>query len=112
MNTNRDRAMLAGTTLRRESFIERFAQRVGISAQSSMIFGEPIERNGVTMIPVARARWHATDGGAPGQQESQKHSEAGSWATVSPVGYVVLKDGKPRYLPNFNFAAILLWLIA
>jgi uncharacterized spore protein YtfJ len=33
--------------------LERVAQTVGQKAQASTIFGEPVEREGVTVVPVA-----------------------------------------------------------
>jgi uncharacterized spore protein YtfJ len=40
-----------------DGFVERMAERVGGKASVRAIFGDPIERGGITVIPVARVRW-------------------------------------------------------
>src|SRR3954447_13637191 len=44
-------------------FFEKLAEKLGASAQAAHIFGEPVERDGVTVIPVATARWGLGGGG-------------------------------------------------
>jgi uncharacterized spore protein YtfJ len=38
-------------------FIEGMAEKLGAVARAATIFGEPVERDGITVIPVAKARW-------------------------------------------------------
>jgi uncharacterized spore protein YtfJ len=40
-----------------DGFVERMAERVGAKASVKAVFGDPIERNGITIVPVARVRW-------------------------------------------------------
>jgi uncharacterized spore protein YtfJ len=40
-----------------DGFVERIAERVGAKANVRAVFGDPIERDGITVIPVARIRW-------------------------------------------------------
>jgi hypothetical protein len=42
---------------RHETFLERLADKVGSNVRASVVFGERVERDGVTIIPVARAWW-------------------------------------------------------
>ena len=44
----------------------RLAERLGASASASSVFGEPVERDGVTVIPVARVRWGVGGGSGRG----------------------------------------------
>ena len=37
--------------------VERLAELVGGAAGASSVFGAAVERDGVTIVPVARARW-------------------------------------------------------
>lgn len=37
------------------TFFETLAEKLGAAAQATHIFGEPVERDGLTVIPVARA---------------------------------------------------------
>lgn len=62
------------------------------------VFGEPIERDGVTVIPVARV---AGGGGAgSGQDERGQEGEGGGFGLGgTPAGVFVIKDGKVRWQP-------------
>ena len=40
-----------------DGFVERMAERVGGKASVRAVFGDPIERDGFTIIPVAKVRW-------------------------------------------------------
>jgi uncharacterized spore protein YtfJ len=42
---------------------ERLAEQLGDSVRASAVFGKPVERDGVTVIPVARARFAFGGGG-------------------------------------------------
>ena len=91
-----------------DGFLERIAERVGAKASVGAVFGEPVERDGLTVIPVARVRWgfgggaggapvaagsgtepggvsvpNAVDGAQPGWGQG-----GGGGATADPVGWV------------------------
>jgi transposase InsO family protein len=40
-----------------DSFIGTMAEKLGAVARAATVFGEPVERDGITVIPVAKARW-------------------------------------------------------
>ena len=40
-----------------DGFVERMAERVGAKASVRAVFGDPIEKDGITIVPVARVRW-------------------------------------------------------
>ena len=54
-----DAARRAGGGSAIDGFVERMAERVGGKASVRAVFGDPIERDGITVIPVARVRWAA-----------------------------------------------------
>jgi uncharacterized spore protein YtfJ len=58
------------------------------------VFGEPIERDGVTVIPVANVA-----GGAGGGGESGSGSGGGFGLRATPAGVYVIKDGKVDWQP-------------
>jgi uncharacterized spore protein YtfJ len=60
-----------------DGFIERMAERVGGKASVRAVFGDPIERDGLTIIPVAKVRW-GFGGGAGGPIAMGPGSPAGS----------------------------------
>ena len=99
----------------------RLAERLGASASASSVFGEPVERDGVTVIPVARVRWGVGGGsgrgtgggrgrgrrrgkadvselGAPGEQGEQSEGVGGGGGVqASPLGFIELRGGQARY---------------
>jgi len=76
-------------------FTELLAEKVGGTARASAVFGEPVERQGVTVIPVARAKWGF--GGGSGGRNGEEGAGGGGGTIVSPVGYVELRDGEARF---------------
>lgn len=73
-------------------------------------FGEPVERDGVTLVPVARV-WGGTGfGGGDGTIEEIGEDAArsgsggggGLGVGVTPVGVYVVKDGVVRWEPAFD----------
>ena len=117
-----------------DGFVERMAERIGAKASVRSVFGDPIERDGFTIIPVARVRW-GFGGGAgsgpvavgPGRPDASPFSDAadgaadgtstgsggGGGATADPVGYLEIgPDGatfisiaSPRPSAGFMLAA-------
>jgi uncharacterized spore protein YtfJ len=89
--------MATSTTDRAEmatELIEQIGEKVGRSAQVSTIFGEPVERQGVTVIPVAKARFGFGGGGGQGSRERDEGSGGGGGGAgyVSPVGYIEVRE--------------------
>jgi uncharacterized spore protein YtfJ len=88
---------------RRETFLERLADKVGNNVRASVVFGERVERDGVTVIPVAKARWGFGGGsGTNPQVEGQEGTGGGAGVSVSPVGYIVVKEGKAHFRPIYD----------
>jgi uncharacterized spore protein YtfJ len=73
-------------------FVERLAERVGGTARAAAIFGEPVEREGLTVIPVARAAWGF--GGGSGGDDANQGAGGGGGSLTYPLGYIeVRRDG-------------------
>ncbi len=81
----------------RTSFIERLADRFGLNASAKAVFAEPIERDGITIIPVAKTRWGF--GGGSGRKKDKEGIGAGGGVQVAPLGYIEIKDGQTEYKP-------------
>ena len=58
-----------------DALLKRIGEAVGDRVQVSTVFGEPVEREGITVIPVARARFGFGGGGGAGTDE--EHDSAG-----------------------------------
>jgi uncharacterized spore protein YtfJ len=76
-------------------FTERLAEKVGATARASAVFGDAVEREGVTVIPVARAKWGF--GGGSGGRQGEEGSGGGGGISVSPIGYIELRAGEARF---------------
>jgi uncharacterized spore protein YtfJ len=74
--------------------LERIGETVGRRAQASTVFGEPVEREGVTVVPVAKARFGFGGGGGSGAREEGEGSGGGGGGGVyvSPIGYIEVRD--------------------
>jgi uncharacterized spore protein YtfJ len=79
------------------SFIERLARQIGITANAKYIYGEPVERGGVTVITVGKAVYGF--GGGSGSKGMEGGSGAGGGVAVMPVGYIEIKNGETRFRP-------------
>jgi uncharacterized spore protein YtfJ len=79
--------------------LERIGQTVGRRAQASAVFGEPVQREGVTVIPVAKARFGFGGGGGAGSHEGDEGSGGGGGggAAVSPIGFIEVRDSGAEF---------------
>ncbi len=85
------------TKSRKTSFIERLAEKVGVNASAKTIYSEPVQCDGVTVIPVAKVRWGF--GGGSGSKSGKRGKGGGGGVQVSPLGYIEMKDGRSEYRP-------------
>ena len=100
------------------SFVERIADRVGAKASVRAVFGDPVERDGITIIPVARIRWGFGGGagsgpvpvgpgldGAGAPADSSEGFQPGSGtgggggAAAEPVGYIEIGPDGATFRP-------------
>jgi uncharacterized spore protein YtfJ len=116
-----------------DGFVERMAERVGAKASVRAVFGDPIERGGITIIPVARIRWGfgggagrgpiavgpGTDSGSGSPETTTDEGVSGAGTgggggvTADPIGYIEIgPDGAafkwistPMPSPGFLLAA-------
>ncbi len=86
-----------------QALFDRFSARLGDSARAANVFGEPVERDGVTVIPVATARW----GMGGGAQKRIAGMGAGGGATVTPTGYIEIRNGTTRFRPLWDAKSVL-----
>ena len=88
-----------------ETFVERLAHKLGITANAKYIFAEPIEREGVTIVPVAKAAY--AFGGGSGEKDGEEGSGGGGGVAVTPVGFIEIKNGETRFHPTRDWLTIL-----
>lgn len=87
----------------------KLAETLGASVSAQAVFGEPVERDGVTVIPVARVRYGFGGGSGRGGgrrrgkkddatgAEEQYGSGAGGGVQAGPVGYIEVRAGRARF---------------
>jgi hypothetical protein len=96
-----------------DRFISAMAEKLGAVAQASTVFGEPVERDGITVIPVAKARWGF--GSGAGQRKDHEGS-ADHLVEARPRSSRTLRNTcfRPVGIPGFPmpryFAKTLLFL--
>jgi uncharacterized spore protein YtfJ len=110
--------------------VDEIVGRARESLGSKSVFGEPYEKNGVTVIPAARVMGGAGSGGEMGQGQKAGELEAegvkgagqgaGFGMVGSPAGAYVIKGDSVRWLPaidvnrmmfGFQITLIVLFLV-
>jgi uncharacterized spore protein YtfJ len=84
-----------------QSLLERLGQQLSTTATAQAVYGTPVERDGITVIPVARARYGFGGGGGGTEPGDAAGAGLGAGAGVSltPVGYIELREGRSRFRP-------------
>ena len=90
--------------------VQRLAERVGLSARASAVFGEPVEQSGVTVIPVAKASW-GFGGGSGGDAVNQGVGGGGGGVTP-PIGFIEVRGGGARFVRTHDIRLTALRLAA
>jgi uncharacterized spore protein YtfJ len=83
----------------------KLVEALGGTASAQAVFGTAVEKDGVTIVPVARVRYGV--GGGGGRGPGRRKRDAGDGEQVgygqggglqaAPVGYIELRDGRARY---------------
>jgi len=92
---------------RADELLATLAERVGARLSTTTVFGAPVDREGVTVVPVAAARFGIGAGGGSDPGKSQEGEGGGGGGAVTPIGYIELKDGRSRYVPIVRPARML-----
>lgn len=77
--------------------LERLAQQIQVNANAKQVYGEPVERDGTTIIPVAKVQW-GFGGGGIGRGAAERGGGGGG-ARAFPTGFIELRDGKAEFRP-------------
>jgi uncharacterized spore protein YtfJ len=79
-------------------WLERLAETVGGSIQAQTVYAQPVERDGTTIIPVARVVYGF--GGGGGRSDRAEHRTGrggGGGAQVQPVGFISVRGGSAEF---------------
>jgi uncharacterized spore protein YtfJ len=95
---------------RREQTME--VQEVIAQARDTLtvkrVFGEPYEKDGVTIIPAARVRGGAGGGGGEDAEGKGKGSGSGFGMTAHPVGAFLIREGELSWRPAVDVNRVIL----
>jgi uncharacterized spore protein YtfJ len=72
------------------------------------VFGEPYEKNGVTVIPAARVQGGAGGGGGEGPEGQGKGSGTGFGLSARPVGAYLIRGDEVTWRPAVDLNRIVL----
>jgi uncharacterized spore protein YtfJ len=92
---------------RGDELLSALAERIGARLGAASVFGEPVDRDGVTVIPVAVARFGMGAGGGADPTKGQEGEGGGGGGMVTPIGHIELKDGRSRFVPVVHPARML-----
>jgi uncharacterized spore protein YtfJ len=83
------------------AILDRLADRLRGAANATAVYGAPVVRDGVTVIPVAKIRWGFGGGGgsgnSPGGQGSGSGEGGGGGVLATPMGYIEMRDGSTEF---------------
>ena len=78
-----------------ENLIERIAHLIHTHASAKQVFADPVERDGTTIIPVARVQW-GFGGGSLGQGPLERGGGGGG-VRATPAGFIEIRDGHAEF---------------
>ena len=91
--------------------LEQLNSKMEETASAAVAFAPPLEHSGLMVIPVARVNWGFGGGTGTGRSKEQKETQGGmgvgGGVSVSPVGYIEIKEGTARFRPIFTFDTLL-----
>jgi uncharacterized spore protein YtfJ len=94
----------------RGQFIGQLAEKLGTTTTVKTVYGDPIERGAVTIIPVAKILYGF--GGGEGDKNGQGGAGGGGGMKVTPIGYIELKNGETKFRPIRDSAATIALMVA
>jgi uncharacterized spore protein YtfJ len=103
---------------RTSNFLEGVAERLGFSARAGAVFGEPVERGGVTVIPVAKVRYGFGGGSGTDTKDDDTKSKnaegsgGGGGVSASPAGFIEIHDGFAEFKRISDWSSVVPLLLA
>ncbi|HKB79749.1 MAG TPA: spore germination protein GerW family protein [Thermoanaerobaculia bacterium] len=85
------------------TFIETLAEKIPLHASAKQVYGDPVERDGTTIIPVARVQWGFGAGGL-GRGVAERGGGGGG-VRAKPSGYIELRNGQSRFRPILDLTS-------
>ena len=91
--------------------LEQMYDKIEGSAKAAVAFAPPQRHDGLVVIPVASVGWRFGSGTGTSRQkehrEAQRGMGVGGTMSVSPIGFIEVKEGTTKFRPIFHFDSIL-----
>ncbi len=84
--------------------VQEMVAKMQDAATVKRVYGEPYEKDGVSVVPAARVSARGGSGTARGGE----HSGGGFRVDAEPVGAYVIRDGEVEWQPVFDLSAVVL----
>lgn len=78
-----------------QTLIERVAELIQVHANAKQVYGEAVERDGTTIIPVAKVQW-GFGAGSMGHGAVERGGGGGG-ARAIPAGFIEMKNGTAQF---------------
>jgi uncharacterized spore protein YtfJ len=86
--------------------LEQLHKKMEGTANAAVAFAPPQEHDGLMVIPVARVGWRFGSGTGTRRQIEQRGAQGGigvgGAVSVSPVGFIEVKEGTARFRPIYT----------
>lgn len=79
--------------------VERLIEEARDAISVERVFGVPIERDGMTLIPAAAVRGGSGGGGSEASEDAPSGSGVGFGLAARPVGAYRIEDGSVEWIP-------------
>lgn len=87
-------------------YFATIAKKLGVNPNISLIYGEPVERQGITIIPVAKFTFGFGGGESSETQKVPGGMGGGAGLMAKPVGYIEIKNGQAKFQPIVDVVSI------
>ena len=88
-----------------QAILDTTMYKLKAMVNADVITGDPFVVDGLTLIPVSKVAYGVATGGSDFATKNQKGlfgGGSGAGVTVSPIAFLVIKDGNVKMVPIYN----------
>ncbi len=88
-----------------QAILDTTMDKLKAMVNADVITGDPIVVEGLTLIPVSKVAYGIATGGSDFATKNQQGlfgGGSGAGVTVSPIAFMVIKDGNVKMVPIYN----------
>lgn len=88
-----------------QAILDTTMDKLKAMVNADVITGEPMVVDGLTLIPVSKVAYGIATGGSDFATKNQQGlfgGGSGAGVTVSPIAFMVIKDGNVKMVPIYN----------